>query len=77
MALVEWTEDYGQYKKGDRFPLNDAASRQYLVETGKIKVVDENYVNETVSQPLPTEEEQAEADKAVLGAPKPAKKESK
>jgi hypothetical protein len=50
MALVEWTEDYGQYKQGDQFAINNPDTLKYFQETGKIKVVDESYTNETVSE---------------------------
>lgn len=69
MALVEWTEDYGQYKQGDQFAINNPDTLKYFQETGKIKVVDESYTNETVSEKVaPVEGEKEE---------KPSKKASK
>lgn len=36
MALVEWTEDYEQYKKGDQFELSGPSLDEYLA-SGKVK----------------------------------------
>ena len=70
MALVEWTEDYGQYKKGDQFVLSNPDSRAYLVETGKIKVIDQNHIPESVSVQVATPEEIQEEAKAITSPKK-------
>ena len=41
MAKVRWTEDYGQYKKGDEFDINDAGTLEYLTASGKIEPIEE------------------------------------
>lgn len=48
MALVEWTENFGTYKKGDKFEIS-GPSLHDLIKSGKVK-----YVNQPVN-PSPIE----------------------
>ncbi len=46
---VEWTEDYGQYKKGDAFEVT-GPSLEELLNTGKVKKASKTNIKEAEAQ---------------------------